>query len=681
MVIGSLEVQSLYPSVDTKKAAKICRDRVIASEIKMEGIDYRWATIYLRLTMSPHEIVDSKMQGIMPRKLSKFGKKPTIRTVNKDEKEERWWWPKPVTFLTPEERKKVMGCVVEQLVKLVFNTHFYEWNGTIYRQVAGGPIGLRSTGSVCRIVMDHWKTEISRMIVKMDQLKAINPVTYESLEVHLLKKYVDDVLVALQGVRPGVRYDKQNKILTWSTEAEEEDKQKTREELTMSLFCELATDVEKCLDFTWDSPERNTNGMLPVLDTQMWVGKEQRTIGVPIEFTGGEEKGCKVGELKNIILYTFYRKPMATDRPILRKSAMPEGIVRSTVCNEFIRRFKNVSRDLPTNHIEQVTETYCQDLKRGGFPEEWIRETLQSAVKGYSKMVRMEIEGKGRVNRDQKTGKIKRLAKKMSKSSWFKSSSSPKEDSQAGKRRLAPKRNQKNIELVLFVPHMPGSDLKKEVQKMEELINGRTKFGRLRIQERVGRSLIESLGNKSPWKTKHCGRQNCQPCQTKEGSCRQKNVTYKLTCQLCLADGKKSVYIGESHRSWWDRAANHERALRTLDEEYATVTHHLEFHPNKSPSFSFKLDKSHKSSLQRQIYEAILIQEEKCDHLLNKRGEWGMNSVPEHTTYDERRAKAGVLKERQQEAENNRGGICRQTDRKQRQWETDKDRQTRFESL
>ena len=104
----------------------------------------------------------------------------------------------------------------------------------------------------------------------MDHLKAINPVTYESLEVHLLKKYVDDVLVALQGVRPGVRYDKKNKILTWSTEAEEEDKQKTREELTMSLFCELATDVEKCLDFTWDLPEKNTSGMLPVLHRCGW---------------------------------------------------------------------------------------------------------------------------------------------------------------------------------------------------------------------------------------------------------------------------------------------------------------------------------------------------------------------------------------------------------------------------
>ena len=83
-------------------------------------------------------------------------------------------------------------------MKIVFSTHFYEWNGTIYRQVSCGPIGLRSTGSVCRVVMDYWRSEISKKIVQMDNLKVINPVNYETLTIHLLKKYVDDVLVALE---------------------------------------------------------------------------------------------------------------------------------------------------------------------------------------------------------------------------------------------------------------------------------------------------------------------------------------------------------------------------------------------------------------------------------------------------------------------------------------------------
>ena len=46
--------------------------------------------------------------------------------------------------------------------------------------------------------MDYWRSDISKKIVQMDNLKVINPVNYETLTIHLLKKYVDDVLVALE---------------------------------------------------------------------------------------------------------------------------------------------------------------------------------------------------------------------------------------------------------------------------------------------------------------------------------------------------------------------------------------------------------------------------------------------------------------------------------------------------
>ena len=125
-------MQGSYPSVDSKMTAKVCRDRVMTSKLDIEGVDYRWATIYLKLTMTNLEIVDAKVEGLLPRKIN--GRKATIRTVEADEKEERWWWPKPVTLMTKDEKKRLIGCVVEQLVKLVFNTHFYEWDGKTYRQ-------------------------------------------------------------------------------------------------------------------------------------------------------------------------------------------------------------------------------------------------------------------------------------------------------------------------------------------------------------------------------------------------------------------------------------------------------------------------------------------------------------------------------------------------------------------
>ena len=54
-------------------------------------------------------------------------------------------------------------------------------------------------------------------------------------------------------------------------------------------------------------------------------------------------------------------------------------------------------------------------------------------------------------------------------------------------------------------------------------------------------------------------------------------------------------------------ALEHKKAIETLNEEYATVKHHLNQHQDLEPSFSFKIDRQWKSSLVHQIGEAILI--------------------------------------------------------------------------
>ena len=43
MMVGSLDVEALYPSIDVRKAGEICGDRILETELKQDGIDYRWA--------------------------------------------------------------------------------------------------------------------------------------------------------------------------------------------------------------------------------------------------------------------------------------------------------------------------------------------------------------------------------------------------------------------------------------------------------------------------------------------------------------------------------------------------------------------------------------------------------------------------------------------------------------
>ena len=46
------------------------------------------------------------------------------------------------------------------------------------------------------------------------------------------------------------------------------------------------------------------------------------------------------------------------------------------------------------------------------------------------------------------------------------------------------------------------------------------------------------------------------------------------------------------------------------------------------PEYSYRVLKSHKTSFERQIWEGILINNEKCDNKLNGKGEWGINLIP-----------------------------------------------------
>ena len=54
---------------------------------------------------------------------------------------------------TPEDIKCIVALVVKYLIKTGFKGHIYEYKNKIYLQRKGGPIGLRLSGSIARIVL------------------------------------------------------------------------------------------------------------------------------------------------------------------------------------------------------------------------------------------------------------------------------------------------------------------------------------------------------------------------------------------------------------------------------------------------------------------------------------------------------------------------------------------------
>ena len=94
--------------------------------------------------------------------------------------------------------------------------------------------------------------------------------------------------------------------------------------------------------------------------------------------------------------------------------------------------------------------------------------------------------------------------------------------------------------------------------------------------------------------------------------------------------GIKKVYIGETSRTFFDRASEHTKALATKDNTYAIVKHWETDHPEilEPPEFSFNVLKTHHRAIHRQIWEGIHIQATPDDQLMNSKSEWGLNPIP-----------------------------------------------------
>ena len=88
-----------------------------------------------------------------------------------------------------------------------------------------------------------------------------------------------------------------------------------------------------------------------------------------------------IGDLKTIILFNFYRKPMAKPCSNRKESALPEGNKVNTCVQECLRRFKNTSRDLGAEEITKTMNKYMGELAQGGYPYNWRKEVLSSALK------------------------------------------------------------------------------------------------------------------------------------------------------------------------------------------------------------------------------------------------------------------------------------------------------------
>ena len=410
---GSLDVRALYPSLDQEGSARIVADFVKKTPTKIEGIDYQYAQIFIASNMDLHELKKDGLLSLVPKRKKKKGPRPGKTTeelwkkkgqtevpgpktddnnLDKKRTESKWEDTIPESSLSEDNKRTLLATVCLIATRLIFKYHVYSFAGEVYRQACGGPIGLRFTSIVSRIVMDYWLCNF---------LKVLDDA---GVRVFGAMKYVDDVNLVVSMVCLGTRWiDGQ---LIHKQEWEDQDKNDGRSvyDITMEAMRIAAESILPWLGFTVDYPSKHDNNMVPVLDVQVWV----------------ESADLEDVDSFDTLCWTFFEKPTAAKRVLLASSAYNWRSKLVTLNMEVFRRMKNTTRQLNVRTRVNILCQFVLKLRKSGYIEKTVDGIVRSGLKFYERKIRMDLEGGPPIYRRSEEDTLQRRRKKLGATEqWF----------------------------------------------------------------------------------------------------------------------------------------------------------------------------------------------------------------------------------------------------------------------
>ena len=157
----------------------------------------------------------------------------------------------------------------------------------------------------------------------------------------------------------------------------------------------------------------------------------------------------------------------------------------------------------------------------------------------------------------------------------------------------------------------------------------------MKIQERSGTMIQQILHKSNPWAKEPCDRADCLVCRGGEenaGECKRRNVVYRTCCLKCKEKGENRYYYGETSRSSYERGKEHQADSISMSTDSHMVKHAVVEHEGDTEiKFSMKVLKVHRTAFRRQIHEAVMIQRNEQNSILNSKGEYNCCSLPRLT--------------------------------------------------
>ena len=293
----------------------------------------------------------------------------------------------------------MVATIVQIGVLVMMNTHLYNFNGYTFLQCEGGPIGLRATCAVARVVMNEWDA-------RWMNLMKVNNITIMDGE-----RYMDDVRAILKALKPGWRWWDGGLHFCQDWKAEDLKAGKSGTRRTAEALLDSMNEIMDFLEFTKEIHEDFPNGKLPTLDTEIYVvdGKWIR--------------------------FEFFQKPMASNLVLQSDSALSNTVKIASLKEEVVRRLKHTSVELPHTIRMETLEDLTQKMINSGHKPAFIKSILIGGILRYeAKLKNSLLNEKDPEFRPlhQPSGRNNsRLKKKaMARSQWFKDKNKQPDDDQ-----------------------------------------------------------------------------------------------------------------------------------------------------------------------------------------------------------------------------------------------------------
>ena len=174
----------------------------------------------------------------------------------------------------------------------------------------------------------------------------------------LYKRCIDDSDQLGRVPPEGSRYDAITKRIVNNEEEADLRRGEAKDSRLARVLREIANDVQVGIELEEDHPSAHENGMMPILDMNVWVNEE------------------------GVIMYKHYEKEVSSRKVMHANSAQSASCKKSVHVQEVLRRVMNTSTRLDWNvEVAPVLTDYMGRMLTAGYSEGYRKNVLMHAFK------------------------------------------------------------------------------------------------------------------------------------------------------------------------------------------------------------------------------------------------------------------------------------------------------------